>query len=273
MRPLDRKIEEALAKVETIVRKDGNKSDSEYFNFHKRRYLRMAQTVCSQTPIGASILNIGSHYLHTSLLFSFLGYEVYSMDVEVFWSLDFVKSRESTYDVGRIIENDLERLPSQDNIHDKYDLILFAEIFEHITFNPVNFWKRIYSIIKPSGFIYISTPNSLSLYSVFRTIGRVIMFKGIGLPIGSIFQNVTYGHHWKEYSVSEIEKYFAILSDDFRVKISLYHYRTFESGGFYSLLMSVLSFVGNKLYVFSDEIEAVVKVEKTGNWKAEAPEY
>ena len=271
--PTFREIEDAIIRVEAIVNTSGNVSDREYFHFHKKRYLRMARAIAVLYPKGSLILNIGSHYLHTSLIFSFLGYEVDSMDVTVFWDLDFVKQREIEYGVLKIIEDDLESLKSLEEVGEKYHVVLFAEILEHITFNPISFWRNIYRVTRSSGIIYISTPNSLNLYNVFRTLARIITFRGIGIPIGSIFSNVTYGHHWKEYSAAEIKKYFNILSEDFHVSTSYYHYRSPEFGSFYSGLMSVFAMVGNATHFFSDEIEAIVKVQKTGNWKIEAPDY
>jgi 2-polyprenyl-6-hydroxyphenyl methylase/3-demethylubiquinone-9 3-methyltransferase len=273
LHPSEQEIILALQKVEGIVRATDNKSDLSYFNFHKRRYLRMAMSIASKLQVGASVLNIGSHYLHTSLLFKFIGYEVSSMDVGFFWDLDFVKERGTTYDLLEIIENDLETFKSHTNISDKYEVVLFAEILEHITFNPVFFWKTVYSILKPGGIIYISTPNSLNLYNIARTLGRIITIRGVGLPIGSIFANVTYGHHWKEYSAREIRKYFQMLSNDFHVSTSFYHYREPNDTGFSSAVFSFLSAIGNWFHFMSDEIEAIVTVEKSGNWKIESPDY
>ena len=271
--PTEQEILQSLAKVEDIVSAANYRSDIRYFNFHKKRYLRMARTIAAKVPIGASVLNIGSHYLHTSLLFRFIGYEVYSMDVGFFWELDFVKERGTSHGLLEIIENDLETFESHKDISDKYDVVLFAEILEHITFNPVLFWKRVYSILKSSGLIYISTPNSLNLYNIARTLARIITLRGIGLPIGSIFANVTYGHHWKEYSAREITRYFQMLSDDFKVDTSFYYYREVNFDGFSSAAFSILSAVGNALYFTSEEIEVLVTVEKSGNWKMESPEY
>src|SRR5690606_19581962 len=132
--PTFREIEDAIIRVEAIVNTSGNVSDREYFHFHKKRYLRMARAVAGLYPKGSVILNIGSYYLHTSLLFTFLGYEVDSMDVAVFWDLDFVKQREIEYAVRRIIEDDLESLKSLEDVGEKYHVVLFAEILEHITF-------------------------------------------------------------------------------------------------------------------------------------------
>jgi 2-polyprenyl-6-hydroxyphenyl methylase/3-demethylubiquinone-9 3-methyltransferase len=195
------------------------------------------------------------------------------MDVGFFWELDFVKERGTSHGLLEIIENDLETFESHKVISDKYDVVLFAEILEHITFNPVLFWKRVYSIIKSTGIIYISTPNSLNLYNIARTLARIITFRGIGLPIGSIFANVTYGHHWKEYSAREIKQYFHKLSDDFKVNTSFYCYREANFDGISSAVFSLFSALGNALYFTSEEIEALIIVEKRGNWKVESPEY
>ncbi len=64
-----------------------------------------------------------------------------------------------------------------------------------------------------------------------------------------------------------------MLSDDFIVTASYYHYRKPSFNGFYPALISIMAFAGNFLYVFSDEIEAIVEVKKTGSWKIESPEY
>ncbi len=194
------------------------------------------------------------------------------MDVSEFWDLDFVKKRASDSGLTPIVENNLEYLNSITET-DVYDVILFAEIFEHITFNPINFWKRIYAILKHTGFVYISTPNSMNLFNMARTVARVLTLRGVGIPVISIFDNVTYGHHWKEYSVPEMKTYFRSLSDDFKVHTSLYHYRKPKVDSLMSLVTAFCSWLGNGLYIFSDEIEAIVQVEKTGNWKIEAPEY
>lgn len=271
--PSEQEILQSLAKVEDIVSAANNRSDISYFKFHKKRYLRMARTIAAKVPIGSSVLNIGSHYLHTSLLFRFIGYEVYSMDVGFFWELDFIKERGTSYGLLEIIENDLETFESHKDISNKYDVVLFAEILEHITFNPVLFWKRVYSILKSTGLIYISTPNSLNLYNIARTLARIITIRGIGLPIGSIFANVTYGHHWKEYSAREIRRYFQMLSDDFCVSTSFYNYREPGYHGFSSSVFSILSKIGNLLHFTSDEIEAIVTVNKSGSWKMKSPEY
>ena len=196
------------------------------------------------------------------------------MDVSVFWEVPFVTKRGEDYGIERIIENDLEKFDSHKNIKDKYDLVLFTEILEHITFNPINFWKVLHSCIKNEGCIYISTPNSFALPSLIRAIKNIAVFKSVGLSIDQIFSNVTYGHHWKEYSAREIRQYFRKLNDDFQVKTRRYDYKKFDNRTRMSFAWSVLSVLGSISYFFSSDIEALVTVTKSNNdWKIEAPKY
>nr|MBC7613686.1 hypothetical protein [Pseudopedobacter sp.] len=273
MRHWKKEVEEALYKVSEIVRADGDENDIDYFEFHKRRYLKMAKTLYkSESSVQELILNMGSHYLHVTLLFKFLGYQVHSMDVGEFWDLEFVKQRAKKYHLYKIIDNNFETLKSMEGSKDEYDIVLFTEILEHITFNPILFWHKIYHLLKPSGLIYISTPNSMSLLNMVRSIVRILTFRGIGIPVNEIFKTVTYGHHWKEYSSSEIKRYFKKMSDDFHVSVNKYHYKRIIITNVSSAMAAFFSFIGNLIYL-SDDIEAVVKIEKKDSWKIELPKY
>jgi 2-polyprenyl-3-methyl-5-hydroxy-6-metoxy-1,4-benzoquinol methylase len=266
-------IEAALKKVEEIVKTTGNGQDMEYFRFHKKRFERMASTIVKKAEPGALILDIGSHYLHSSLLLQFLGYRVHAMDVGVFTELGFVQDRIKANNLVSIIENDLTTLSAIQEKSDEYDIILFTEILEHITFNPIDFWKHIYRLLKNKGFIYITTPNSLTIYNIIRTLKNLLLLKGVGINLDMIFGNVTYGHHWKEYSGSEISNYFAYLSNGFKVSIETYRYKYFAPQNFRGQLRNLFYNLGNLIPFFSDELEAVVELDKTQPWKAVAPQY
>ncbi|MBL0883761.1 MAG: hypothetical protein IBJ16_10530, partial [Chitinophagaceae bacterium] len=162
-------VEEALLKIEKIVIADGIENDIIYFNYHKKRFRKMAETVSRIVPPGSTVLDIGSHYLHSSLLLSFMGYQVVSMDVSEFWELDYIRQRATDYQLTPVVENQLEHVTSLGHETDRYDLILFTEIFEHITFNPIGFWKRVHTLIKTHRKIYLPTRTSLNLYAIIKT--------------------------------------------------------------------------------------------------------
>lgn len=270
---LKNEIIAALNKVEQIVIDEGYEDDITYFTYHKKRYLRMALSLKNHFPDkDLVVLNIGSHYLHVSLLFQFLGYKVDSLDVAEFWNLDFIKARAEKYRLKSVIDNNFETLNSLADLDNKYDIVLFTEILEHITFNPILFWKKLYKLTKNKGIIYISTPNSMCLANIVKSIARIITFRGIGIPVNAIFNTVTYGHHWKEYSSSEIKRYFKNMSDDFIVKINLYHYKTVKIDNLNASLTAILNYIGNLIYL-SEDIEAIVKIDKKERWKINPPKY
>lgn len=263
--------------IESEIFELGQASETEYFAFHKRRYERFEVFLNNQfTPHSQSeklkALDIGSHYLHSSMILADMGFEVDGMDVSVFWNMDFVKQRGSKFGINPIVENDLANMPEFQTTHNKYDLIVFTEIFEHITFNPIQLWKTIYQILKPGGKIYISTPNSLALANWVRNFKNLITLQSVGITVDDIISKVTYGHHWKEYSAQEIKTYFQTLSDDFQVTINPYHYKEHELKSPF-LAFKMLSILGNLTNKFAEELEVIVELKEKKSWKKELSEY
>ncbi|MEB2782533.1 methyltransferase domain-containing protein [Algoriphagus sp. C2-6-M1] len=252
-------------------------SEKDYFEFHKHRFKRCDQFLYHLPPpphpqTNFKVLEIGCHYLHTSILLSSRGFQVDAMDVTEFWELDFVRKRGEKHKLHPIIENDLSKLNRFAEIFDEYDLIVFTEILEHITFNPIHFWKRIYQILKPGGIIYISTPNAFALPSLVRNFKNTMFLKSIGISVDDIFSKVTYGHHWKEYSANEIQKYFNTLSPDFDVEVNPYKYKVYNLKPPY-LMFKLLSKIGNMTTIFADDLEVIVRLKEKTTWGIEEPHY
>lgn len=248
-----------------------------YFNFHKGRFQHFETFLSKNFPLNAAeqklkVLDIGSHYLYTSMILSQLNFEVDGMDVPTFWNLEFVKNRALKFGITPIIQPDLANLPELQTVHARYDLIVFTEIFEHITFNPVRLWKTIYQMLKPGGKIYISTPNSLALPNLVRNFKNLVSLKSIGISVYDVLTKVTYGHHWKEYSAQEIRLYFQALSDDFEVSVFPYYYKDQALKPPY-LAFKMLSKLGNMTNLFADELQVIVEIKYKKNWKMKVPEY
>lgn len=267
-----------LLEEEVLNNSNIGSNDRTYFDFHKKRFQKLDQFLNnfeSNRPHNSEsvkVLEIGSHYLHTSILLSSRSYDVDSMDVEDFWNLDFVKSRAERFKINSVIENDISRLKSFENVANKYDMVVFTEILEHITFNPIRFWKLIYQILKPGGLIYISTPNAFALPNYIRNLKNMIGFRSIGISVEEIFSKVTYGHHWKEYTSKEIKQYFNLLSDDFETEVNPYNYKDNDLKPPY-LLFKLLSKIGNKTNFFADDLEVIVRLKEKRSWKIKEPEY
>ena len=81
-----------------------------------------------------------------------------------------------------------------------FDLIVCTKMLEHITFNPVAFWRRVWQLLSDQGMIYLTTPNVFRVRALVKSLLRITKFERLDLPVDEILTVVTYGHHWKEYS-------------------------------------------------------------------------
>ena len=255
-------VDEAMAALSRIVAEQGG-GDENYFEsqFHRFRYT--GARITSLCPKPCRVLDVGSHYLHQASLLRLLGYEVIGVDVPLFTTADFVVERAKMMKIMNVTVTNLEDgdLLGEDKYYSMFDLIIFTATLEHITFNPVNFWRRIYELMSDQGKIYITTPNALRPSAMINNFFRLITFTGIGISVKEILGTITYGHHWKEYSRKEIKEYFCTLSSDFNVSIS-FRNSALPIRGLKGTLVNTVRL----LPFFRPEIEAIVSLSgKTGN--------
>ena len=264
-------VDEAFKKCRLLLKKG---QDREYFDGHAKRYRHCIDSVMRLTPLGAKILDVGGHYLHQSVLLRLLGYEVCAMDVPAFSGLSFVEERARDLNIRLFSESHMENGTFLASYDEHFDLILFCEILEHITFNPIDFWRRIYELMNTDAKIYITTPNSARLINVAHNFKRILLFGGIGIQISEIFRNVTYGHHWKEYSKKEIIQYFKSLSPDFSVQVRFYSYRDYRRiSSPKDVARYVARMTGMWMVVFDEELEIVVTLNRKTAFTATSPTY
>jgi len=254
-------VDEAMTTLSRlIVEQDGG--DKNYFENQYYRFRHATARINDLYPKPCRVLDIGSHYLHQASLLSLLGHEVIGMDVPVFSTADFVVERARLMDITNVTVTNIENgnLLKSGEFDGTFDLIVFTEILEHITFNPVSFWRRIYELMSDHGKIYITTPNGLRPEALLKHFLRLVTFTGVGITVKDVLDTVTYGHHWKEYSSKEIKEYFRILSPDFNVSISRYNDKSLKSG-----IRDKLMKCAGIFPFFRPEIEAIVSLsEKTG---------
>lgn len=256
--------DEAIAVLYDIVRTQ-NGGDLAYFEGEQARYRHTIARVTELFPTRCRILDIGSHYLHQAGLLSLLGYEVWGLDLPLFAETAFVKERARILNVRNCTAESLESGNFLEAHDGKFDVALFTEIIEHITFNPIKYWERVYKLLDDQGSIYLTTPNALRPSAFVSAMIRLLSFDGIGISIPRIFGEVTYGHHWKEYSISELRKYFKTLSSDFDVTIETYS--LLPQSKVKRLILQALGIIP----AFRSDIEAVVRIAGKTGFAATAP--
>jgi 2-polyprenyl-3-methyl-5-hydroxy-6-metoxy-1,4-benzoquinol methylase len=264
---------DALAAIRATLQPGG---DTTYFHYHERRFRRHLETLATLGLARGRVLDVGSHYLHLGGALRLLGAEVTALDVGEFQKLPFVAERAARLGVETATVRELgagDFLPEKPD--DSYDLVLFCEILEHITFNPVPLWRRVHQLLRPGGIIYVTTPNALRLPNLLRTIQRAVLLRGVGIEVDAILESVTYGHHWKEYSAREITSYFSRLSPDFSVEVRPYSYH--QSRPRSSLVKSagvgLIRMVGNRIPALREELEVIVRMREKTPWRLAPKRY
>lgn len=192
-------------------------TDLDYLRFHFRRF-SVTRDLFLQgwDQVGGRVLDVGAHWLHQAVLWSQAGFEVTALDLPLTLERESVRALADAHGIQLLIERDLEHATGLAEVaDDTFDVVMFCEIIEHLTFNPVAMWKEIYRVLAPGGKIVITTPNYYALRALVIKAGRFALLRGGGLPHHAILRMNTYCHHWKEYSAIELRRYFRMLSDDF----------------------------------------------------------
>lgn len=203
--------------VEAYVNQFNGATDLDYLRLHFHRFLatkKLSEQRWSWDT--ATVLDIGAHWLHQAVLFSQEGHRIIAADFEN--PLGSAEARQVAADHGMevLIYDDLDDESVFDALPaNSVDVVLFCEILEHITFNPVAMWRAIYRVLKPGGRIILTTPNFYNYRRIPRQVFRYLFGMGSGITVEDMLQIPTNSPHWKEYSLKEIRSYFEALSRDF----------------------------------------------------------
>jgi 2-polyprenyl-6-hydroxyphenyl methylase/3-demethylubiquinone-9 3-methyltransferase len=249
-------VEEAIAVLEQLVASQAA-GDEQYFRSQMERFRLTVRRLEQLSPKRMRILDVGSHYLHQASLLRLMGHEVIGIDVPLFSQAPFVVDRAHRLGITNLAISNLEdgEFLACGDYEGTIDLVIFTAVLEHITFNPVRLWRRIYELLSDRGVIYVTTPNGLRPAAVLRQLVRLLVGDGSGLPVDDILRTITYGHHWKEYSVRELHQYFRLLSPDFRVQARRYQDPAVRRG-----LRGLVSSIVASVPFGRDEIETVVSL-------------
>lgn len=192
-------------------------TEESYLADHYRRFAVTLREFRSTWPrAGGRVIDIGAHWLHQSAMWRQAGFEVTAVDLPGTFAVPAVRNLAQAMDIPLVPCADLEHAGALEAIpDDAMDVVLFAEILEHITFNPIAFWRQVYRILAPGGRIVVTTPNYYSWKGRAWQFGRYLRGYGGGITVDQVLGTHTYGHHWREYSRREVLRYFQLLSPDF----------------------------------------------------------
>ena len=163
---------------------------------------------------GGEILEIGAMPCHLTYCMKKLDLPVVGVDIEPSRADDFLNKH------GLIVKKcdiEMEPLPFP---NDKFGLVFFDQVFEHLRMNPIAVLKELHRVLAPGGLIILGTPNLCALHT------RWELFCGRGYDDPYVeFEKLHWlGHmgHVREYTISQVRKFlcktgFEIVDAEFRM--------------------------------------------------------
>ncbi|MEQ9408552.1 MAG: methyltransferase domain-containing protein [Fuerstiella sp.] len=171
----------------------------QYISTHAARYVHDIREVTGRLKPGDHVLDLGAAPFCTSLVFHELGFRVTAAD---FRPYDWIDPRHLPFAVAQV-DCDGAKFPFEDQ---SFSAVVLTEVFEHLHVN-LNFTiKEILRILKPSGFLYMTTPNLTGVRSLLRLYRR-------GKLTGDVYETWRGAEeggclgHVREYTAREIGEY------------------------------------------------------------------
>ncbi len=166
--------------------------ESGYLRYHAPRYSTLVQLISEEYKSGGRILDIGRSKL-TQIISDFLNVRVDSLGFQP----------DSVTTTGKHFHYNLNDSQSTDLWRkdiEPYDLIIFAEVIEHLYTSPNLVLSFINSITRKGGIVILQTPNAVVFHK------RLTMLTGKN-PFARIRENNQTPGHFREYTKNELAEY------------------------------------------------------------------
>jgi SAM-dependent methyltransferase len=196
------KTEEIKELIQRGLRDDLPPWEQEYLDYHAARF---AETMDLLGPgEGKRLLDVGAFPGHLTLAVQSLGFQVEALTGlnESLRGLQRFTSRLEKQGIPvslADVESDLFPFPDK-----SFDVVLAAEIIEHLPYNPYHLLREAFRVLKPEGRLLLSTPNLPKLDNLIRFLGGRTIHPDIRLPFHKTFKSILIGRHIREYTSSEL---------------------------------------------------------------------
>ena len=178
--------------AEEVSRLRATRPNDRYFHYHAPRYELLLGVIGRHLQPGMRVLDIGSSVLTTMIARQF---------GTVVDTLGFGPDQSS--DTGHQWHFDLNDAQYRDRWRrdmGDYDLIVMAEVIEHLYTAPSLVLSFLHSLLSASGKLIVQTPNAVALHK------RVQMLAGRN-PYTPIVEDNTNPMHFREYTKRELFDY------------------------------------------------------------------
>jgi len=136
-------------------------AEQNYLKFHYKRFKILFSYIYNLKQNG-KVLDIGTTPF-TFFLKENSNLEVFALDYN-----DLLKNRTEELGIDfKSVDISKGDLPYN---NDFFDIIIFAEVFEHIHSDPVRILKSVFQKLKPGGFLILGTPNLASFINRIKLV-------------------------------------------------------------------------------------------------------
>ena len=160
-----------------------------YLTVHARRYDVLLEKVRELAPGNARVLDVGPSYEAAEL----------RRLPAVVDSLGFGDQRFPPADGERHVEFDLRNAERRELWPElgEYDLVVCAEVIEHLPISPVHVLRLLAAALRPDGWLVLQTPNAV------RLANRVRLLLGRN-PFELLREDSANPGHVREYTLEEL---------------------------------------------------------------------
>ncbi len=164
----------------------GNKKPGYYKNFLMKAdpllHKQVSDIISRHLPAGSSVLDLGAGEGALSQRLQDIGYHVTAADMD---RNQFKPSDIPFFQVNFNSQPELDIFIRQNE--NRFDLVMGIEVIEHVE-NPFAYVRLLKQLIKPGGFVLITTPNITSWYSRLNFLmhGRFHQFSDSDLSYGHV---------------------------------------------------------------------------------------
>ena len=178
-------------KKQRIDWKDSS-SGQNYFDVHYYRIIQTFKLMHPYIKTDMVILDVGSSPPIIKEILESLRIKVIGIDYEP----------EHEPDDNAIMCNiEKESLPFTSNY---FDAITFFEILEHLIINPIKALQECLRVLKPDGYLFLSTPNSVKIRNLDSFLRRTSYFQYMYRDWKKFYSMEHYEKHHYEYTMDEL---------------------------------------------------------------------
>lgn len=192
-----------------------NDREKAYFDGSKTRYELLANYF--QNKEKSMILDLGCSPGHGTMLLTRLGNKVVGVDLNKIYIKKYNPDWLGTFSL-LIADMEESFLPFKD---ESFDHVIFTEVLEHIAIRrPEEIFREIRRVLKPTGTLYLTTPNIANWSNVLALVKNKNIFWSTDIFYGGV------DRHNREWTSEEL---WALLSNSGFLNIRISFYNTISN--------------------------------------------